>query len=264
MARFNFIFPIILVYFLTIVSCDAFGKYKSILIPFAKIENLNGNDTISTIFSDNFENNNISGWKQANDWEVSTAEKISGVLSLKHSSIATGGKSSIFHSASSDLNSADIKWSFKLKNGNWDPSSANRFWFYLFADTIQAELINGWAVGVNISGSSDLLELWRMRNGKPDSLIIQSDLDWNASTSATITAKRTVRGVWTLQYQRSGEAKSKISTGNDPSISAFKNIGIYFNYTSTQPDNCGSTIFLLSNLPPIFSFTNLLCSIQIQ
>lgn len=234
MTRFIFIFSILLVYFLTIVSYDTFGTSKSDPNSSAKIENLIGNDTISTIFSDNFENNSISGWKQTIDWEVSATEKISGTLSLKHSSAATSGISSIFHLASSDLNFSDIEWSFKLKNGNWDPSSSNRFWFYLSTDTIRTDLINGWAVGINISGSTDLFELWRIRNGKADSLIVQSDLDWNASTLATITAKRTVRGAWTLQYQKSGEAKSKTFSGNDPSISEFKNIGLYFNYTSTR------------------------------
>ena len=234
MARFIFIFQIILVYFLTIVSYNAFSMYKSDLNSFAKIENLNRNDTISTIFSDDFENNSISGWKQTTDWEVSVAEKISGTVSLKHSTLATSGNSAIFHTANSDLNSSDIEWSFTLKNGNWDPSSANRFWFYLCADTIQTDLINGWAVGVNISGSSDLLELWRIQNGKADSMIVQSDLDWNASTLAKITAKRTVRGVWTLNYQKSGEVKSGTFAGNDPSVAAFKNIGIYFNFTPTR------------------------------
>ena len=234
MARFIFIFPIILVYFLTIVSCDAFGKYKSSLNSHAKIETFFGNDTISIIFKDDFESNNISGWKQTTDWEVSSSEKISGIVSLKHSSKATSGNSSIFHTAGSDLNSSDVEWSFKLKNGNWDPSSSNRFWLYLSADTVRTDLISGWAVGVNISGSSDLLELWRIRNGKADSLIVQSDLDWNASTLATITAKRTVRGVWTLQYQKSGEVKSKTFAGSDPSVMAFKNIGVYFNYTPTR------------------------------
>jgi len=234
MAKFIFIFSIILVYFLTIVSLDALSMSRSNLKSIAKIENLNRNDTISTIFSDDFENNSISGWKQTADWEVSASEKISGALSLKHLSAATSGKSSIFHLASFDLNSGDLEWSFKLKNGNWDPSSANRFWFYLCADTIQPESINGWAVGVNISGSSDLLEIWRIRNGKADSLIIQSDLDWNASTLATITAKRTVRSVWMLDYQKSGEERSKIFSGNDPSFSAFNNVGLYFNYTTTR------------------------------
>ena len=234
MARFIFIFQIILVYFLTIVSYNTFSMHKSDLNSFAKIENLNRNDTISTFFSDDFENNSISGWKQTADWEVSAAEKISGTVSLKHSTLAASGNSAIFHTANSDLNSSDIEWSFTLKNGNWDPSSSNRFWFYLSADTVRSDIINGWAVGVNISGSSDLLELWRIRNGKADSLIVQTDLDWNASTLATITAKRTVRGAWTLYYQKLGEAKSKRFSGSDPAISAFKNVGLYFNYTPTR------------------------------
>ncbi len=234
MARFIFISSILLVYFLTIVSCDVFSKPKPDLNVLAKIETFSGNDTTSTIFSDDFENNNISEWKQTTDWEVSSTEKISGALSLKHSPTASSGISSIFHPANSDLDFSDIEWSIKLKNGNWDPSSSNRFWFYLSADTIRTDLINGWAMGVNISGSSDLLELWRIRNGKADSLIVQSDLDWNASILATITTKRTVRGTWTLQYQKSGEEKSKTFSGSDPSISTFKNIGINFNYTPTR------------------------------
>ncbi|MDP3644434.1 MAG: gliding motility-associated C-terminal domain-containing protein [Bacteroidota bacterium] len=199
-----------------------------------RIENFEQNDSIGFIFKDNFEKGNHIGWKQPNDWEVSTTEKISGAFSLKHLSQATGGNSSIFHAASSDWNSFDLEWSFNLKNGNWDPSSSNRFWFYLSADTIRTDLISGWAVGVNITGSSDLLELWRIRNGKADSLIVQSDLDWNASTLAAISVKRTVRGVWSLNYQKSGEAKSKHFTGNDPAIFPFKNIGIYFNFTPTR------------------------------
>jgi len=234
MARFIFIFPILLVYFLTIVSCDTFGKSKSDLNSPAKIETFSGNDTIAIVFTTDFENNSISGWEQTTDWEVSASEKISGALSLKHSTKASSGNSAIFHSAGSDWNASDIEWSFKLKNGNWDPSSSNRFWFYLSADTIRTDLINGWAVGVNLSGSSDLLELWRIRNGKADSLIVQTDLDWNASTLATITAKRTVRGAWTLQYQKSGEAKSKTFAGSDATVATFKNIGVYFNYTPTR------------------------------
>lgn len=234
MARFIFILPVILVYFLTIVSYDTFSMPESAPNLAAKIETFSGNDTIATIFGEDFENNSVSGWKQTADWEVSAIEKISGTTSLKHSLKATNGNSAIFHSAGSDLNSSDVEWSFKLKNGNWDPSSSNRFWFYLSADTIQPELINGWALGVNIAGSSDLLELWRFKNGKADSLIIQSDLDWNTSTLATITAKRTVRGSWSLQYQKSGETKSKLFSGNDPSVLAFKNIGLYFNYTPTR------------------------------
>lgn len=234
MAKLIFIFAIILVYFLTIVSKPSFARHDLPIKDHAKIETFSGNDDSSPLFQDDFESGALSGWKQSEDWDVSATGKISGQYSLKHSPKTISSSNSIFHTATSDWNSYDTEWSFKLKNGNWDPSSSNRFWFYLSADTIRTDLINGWAVGVNLSGTSDLLELWRIKKGKADSLIIQTDLDWNASTLATITAKRTVRGAWTLTYQKSGDINSKAFSGNDPTSLPFKNIGIYFNYTTTR------------------------------
>ncbi|HCY40915.1 MAG TPA: hypothetical protein DHV48_06090 [Prolixibacteraceae bacterium] len=234
MTKLIFTFSVILVNFLIIVSKSALSTNSNQIYTLLNTENIWSNDTLNSIFQDDFENANLLEWKQTGDWESSTITPISGIYSLKHSAKATSGTSSLFHSASSDISSSDLQWSFKLKNGNWDPSSSNRFWFYLIADTIQIDLINGWAVGVNLKGTSDLLELWRMRNGKADSLIIQTDLDWNASTLATITAQRTAHGNWTLEYQKQGEAKSKPFVGNDWSVSAFNHIGIDFNYTSTR------------------------------
>ena len=234
MARFIFIFLNILVYFLTIVSKSAFSTNPDQSILRQKTETFSVKDTLNSIFLDDFERGNLSGWKQSEDWEVSTIEKISGVYSLKHSLKAASGTSSIFHNCSADWNSFDVEWSFNLKNGNWDPSSSNRFWFYLSADTIKTDMINGWAVGVNLSGSTDFLQLWRITKGKVDSLIIQTDLDWNASTMATIRVKRSSRGSWTMSYQKPGETISKTYSGMDLKMASFKNIGLYFNYTSTR------------------------------
>jgi hypothetical protein len=234
MGRSIFIFLFILAIFLTIVSNSnatvGVNHYESAL----NSHQFTAKDSIQSLFSADFETDNLPGWKQTDEWEVSAIEIISGNKSLKHSTKATSGNSQLFHSANADLNLEDLEWRFSLKNGNWDPSSSNRFWFYLSADTIQTDLINGWAAGVNISGSSDLLELWRIRKGKPDSLIVQTDLDWNAGTSAIINVKRTVRGVWTIQYQKSGEAKSRIFSGSDFLNSGCKNIGLQFIFTPTR------------------------------
>jgi len=232
MPRFIFIFSNILVYFLTIVSLKAFPEIASGPKVFAKIESFAGNDTI--VLEDYFETGTFRDWKQTSDWEVSSADKISGVFSLKHSAKTAAGNSIIFHQAKADLKTLDLEWKFALKNGNWDPSSSNRFWFYLSADTTKADLISGFAVGVNISGSSDLLELWRIRNGKADSLIVESDLDWNASTLANIDVKKNAKGVWSLQYQKAGEAKSKLFSGTDATTFSFTNIGLLFNFTATR------------------------------
>jgi len=234
MAMKYFIFPFIVVYFLTIVSKGAFCSNPDQRELSKKSEIVAVKDTLNSIFQDDFERGNCVGWKQSDDWEVSTVEKISGEYSLKHSSKATSGSSSIFHTINADWSNFDMEWSFNLKNGKWDPSSANRFWFYLSSDTIRTDLINGFAVGVNVSGSSDLLDLWRIRNGKADSLVVESDLDWNSSTLAAIHVKRTTRGVWTLDYQKSGESKSQTFTGTDLTLFDVKNIGLSFNFTSTR------------------------------
>lgn len=232
MLRFIFIFSNILVYFLTIVSTKAFPEITTGTKVFAKIESFQENDTI--VLEDNFETGTFRDWKQTTDWEISSTNKISGVFSLRHSTKTTAGNSFIFHQAKVDFKTLDLEWKFNLKNGNWDPSSSNRFWLYLSADTIQPDLINGFVVDVNISGSSDILELWRIKKGKADSLIVESDLDWNASTLANINVSRTAKGVWTLQYQKSGEAKSKLFSGNDQTTFDFTNVGLFFNFTSTR------------------------------
>jgi hypothetical protein len=257
MARLIFIFLIILVYFLTIVSKNVFCEYNSLSNHPAKLRTFLGKDTITPIFTDDFETGNLSGWKQTDNWEVSPTEPISGNLSLKHLTTGVSGTSSVFHSIHADWNTSDLEWSFKLKDGKWDPSSSNKFWFYLSADTIKTELINGFAVGVNISGSSDLLSLWRIRNGKADSLIVQSDLDWNASTQASILVKRTNKGNWMLNYQKSDDPNPKSFSGTDPTIFAFKNIGIFFKYTSTRSGQLWIDDIAVNQLAPEFAIQKL-------
>ncbi len=249
MAKFIFIFAIIVVYFLTTVSKIAFSENNTNLNHSEKIETFYGKDTVISIFNEDFELGNLSGWKQTDDWEVSASEKISGNFSLKHLSKPISGMSSLFHKVSADLNLVDIEWAFKVKNGKWDPSSSNRFLFYLTADTILTDLINGYAVGVNISGTSDLLNLWRIRKGKADSLIIQTDMDWNASNLATVSVKRSTRGNWTLNYIKSGETNQKSFSGTDRNMYPFKNIGINFKYTATRSGQLWIDDISVSQLP---------------
>lgn len=233
-GRLIFIFSIIVACFLTIVSKSASACPIEPLNALLKTEISAPQDPPSIVFQEGFETSGLSAWKQTGDWEVSPVGKISGLLSLKHLEKPTGGTSSLFHTLKADCNTSDLEWSFTLKSGNWDPSASNRFWFYLAADTILPEIINGWAVGVNITGNTDLLELWRIRQGKADSLIIQSDMDWNASTTASIHVKRTSQGQWTLSYQKTGEPMSNVFAGKDPTVSVFTNIGLCFDYTYTR------------------------------
>ena len=145
-GRFIFIFAIIVVHLLTTVSKTAFSENNTYFNLSAKIETFSGKDGVVSIFNEDFESGNLSGWKQTDDWEVSASEKIAGNFSLKHLSKPISGSSSLFHNVSADQNLVDLEWAFTFKNGKWDPSSSNRFLFYLTADTILTDLINGFAL----------------------------------------------------------------------------------------------------------------------
>jgi hypothetical protein len=63
---------------------------------------------------------------------------------------------------------------------------------------------------------------------------VETDLDWNSATEATIAVKRTISGEWFLNYQKPHEPASSTFSGSDPKAFEFRYIGIYFKFTSTR------------------------------
>lgn len=159
-----------------------------------------------TVFlSDDFEDGNKDGWKANNDtqWVASSVSPISGVYSLKHHVSGVSGHSFIRHALTGmDVNTNVIRWRFNLKNGNFDPSTSNKFWAYLFVhDTTQ---VDGYALGVNLTGGSDSLSLWKLTNSVADGLILTTAFDWNANTLVGIEVTRDTSGVWEVKYDTNG------------------------------------------------------------
>ncbi len=184
---------------------------------------------------DDFEQGTLTGWSNLQDWENSEATPISGNYSLKHS---TGVNSSfISHPLQiPDLNSDTITWRLQLKNGNWDPSGANRFWFYLTSDRANISTgANGYAIGVNFTGTDDRLRLWRITAGTPTP-VISSTLDWNENTLAGIEVTRFPGGRWELKINRDGGFVNLISSGSaiDNTHRTSQACGLMFFYTSTR------------------------------
>ena len=257
MARFIFIFQNILVDFLIIVSKLTFAASFTAPHFLADLYQGADKDTINWIWVDDLEDGNISDWKQADDWEISDVEAIGGARSLKSKNSGVSGVSTAFHTLTGDATDFDYFWKFSMKNGKWDPSSSNKFWFYLAADTLQPELITGYAVGVNISGSTDLLQLWRITKGNADSLIVQSDLDWNSAMQLGVEVLRTNKGEWKLRYQKSGSAFSEWFVGEDRFIPDFRNIGMYFKYTATRSGQLWIDDIAVGRLSPKLSVREL-------
>ena len=87
-------------------------------------------------YSFDFEDQQLTGWLSTGDWMISAEERINGEFSLRHSPDAVNAESVIFYPVDLNLTTADYRWTLTLKNGDWNPSSSNRFWYYLLSDSL--------------------------------------------------------------------------------------------------------------------------------
>jgi hypothetical protein len=193
-------------------------------------------------------------------WGASSVSPIAGAMSLKHMLTGVTGESQLsIPLAISDISRGPREWSFVMRNGNWDPSADNAFWFVLTSDSISLKSgdYNGYAVGVNLSGTTDRLSLWKMTMGKSAQLLIESSFDWDEMETVLVRVTRTPSGEWGLWYQAEF-AISEIRLGGratDNQHALSKACGPVFKYTSSRAGE-----FWLDNLsicsttfPPIIS-----------
>ncbi len=172
-------------------------------------------------------------------WGVSTVSPIDGAMSLKHLLSSVAGESNLailFNQT--DISIGTMEWSLVLRNGKWDPSADNAFWFVLMSDTISIRSgdYNGYAVGVNLSGTTDMLTLWKMNRGKSPQVLIQSNFDWDESETVQIKVTRTPTGLWSLWMQtRYGQNEIRLAgKQTDNQYSTAKRCGPVFKFTSSR------------------------------
>jgi hypothetical protein len=203
---------------------------------------------------DDFEDGDLNGWTEnsAGHWAASDIDPITGTYSLKHNLDNVEDTSFITHLVSGispDL--YETIWMFNLKNGNWDPSGANFFGVYLFSDSEDlTDSPNGYVVGINFTGTSDLLSLWKVSNGS-FSTVIESTFDWQAAETIGIKVTRSTLGEWTLEYDTDGGFDNLLpgGTGNDNSHTIANYTGAYFEYTSTRAGEFWLDDFSMTNPP---------------
>ena len=93
-------------------------------------------------------------------------------------------------------------WHFIIETADFDPSASNCFWYYLMASdkNLTSDNIYGYAAGVNMSGISDTLSLWRIDANSNKILLLQSKLDWNENTACAIEITRSNNGLWQIGW----------------------------------------------------------------
>ena len=194
-------------------------------------------DIANCMTTDNFEDGNLTGWGNTANWANSTTTPISGTRSLKHNGAAVDGTDYINYVLSCGSSCGNMAWQFNMKNGAWDPSSTSKFWFYLSANetTLNSLTIDGYAVGVDLAGYTDMVTLWKVTNGVATTLI-ESSVDWGISTLAGIKVTRDVYGSWTLYVDGNGNFDNLVSygtvTNTDYAIDA--NVGLVYTFIASR------------------------------
>jgi hypothetical protein len=195
--------------------------------------------------SENFENGSISGWTQSTEgrWSADMSSPVAGLFSLHHiyDNPDAGYDQAGIPVVNLRLKSGTTKWTFMVKHG-YDPSSSNNWAFFLAADNGPSDMkpggrINGYAAGVNFTGSDDTLRIWKIKQGIP-SVVVSSKVNWQnnigITSPATVQVERSPEGVWTVSVLYSSGTLSASSTATDNEIFPVSWAGIYYKYSSTR------------------------------
>jgi len=194
---------------------------------------------------ENFESGLSGKWIQSPEgrWSAEISESLSGNYSLHHVyDNPASGKDYIGISLENlHLSEGTTTWSFLLRHG-YEPSSSNKWLVYLTCDTdpdsVGSEAhLNGYAVGVNLTGYDDTLRLWKIRQGMA-SVVAGTKLNWQTGIGtrnpAKITVERTGAGTWNIEvtdYQNNVAAQA---SGTDRELINAGWFILSYTYSSTR------------------------------
>jgi len=194
---------------------------------------------------ENFESGNMDNWVQSvpGHWQSDTAASINGHFSLHHIFDNQTGGTDCAGLPVTDLHPGEgaTRWSFQMRYGN-DPSSSNNWAIFIMSDFDPVSFnngspVNGYALGVNLTGYDDTLRLWKIKNGTPVK-VVTCPLNWQTligtDDAVKITADRSESGNWTITVYDAGYNLISTATGIDSELFASPWFIINYRYTSTR------------------------------
>jgi hypothetical protein len=213
-----------------------------------------------------FENHGIEEWTQSrvSAWDTSSVEAISGTFSLKHNydNPEAGHDQASFCIDSLHPEAGITEWQFVVRHG-YDPSSSNNWAVFLIADADATQMfpggdISGYVLGVNFTGSDDLLKLWIINKGVPVTAIT-TGLNWQeviSTDSEGIKIVRSQDGIWEI-FIKSGQSEyHKVGEGMFEELINIMTFGVYYEYSAKQDcklwldDIFISGVFIRDTIPP--------------
>jgi hypothetical protein len=194
---------------------------------------------------ENFESGSTINWVQSpeNRWNADTTASLSGRFSLHHVFDNPDAGTDRIGIRVNNLHPSEgiTRWSFLVRYG-YDPSSLNNWSVFLMSDKGPESMspeagTNGFAVGVNLTGSDDTLRLWKVK-GNIISTVINCGINWQTDIGITypmkILVERSKDGNWTVSVSRMNETLPGAVSGTDNELFSQAWFGIYYRYSSTR------------------------------
>jgi len=194
---------------------------------------------------DDFEDGDLVGWTESisGHWQASTTDPINGTYSLHQVFDASASASDriSYPISGLDLNADTTIWMFEVKYPR-DPYSTNRWNVFLVSDANYDQMysggaVSGFVIGVDFSGTSDLLTLWKIENGSVSTLL-ETTFNWKDSDfdlPKSIQVIRTPVGEWEIQIDDDGGFDNLASLGSVTETSVFdiNYFAVTYDYTSS-------------------------------
>jgi hypothetical protein len=187
-----------------------------------------------------FEDGTMGDWvpKMSNEcWEISSTTTLEGAKNLKAVDLDIAANVYAYTNVTFDVLNYDYEWKFMM-DSNIDPTSGNKFWFWLAADKndFNASDIKGYLVGVQYDSSNDNLSIWKVNGTSDITKIIESTFDVGTSPFS-VQVTRSSGGLWTLYYNNdnSFDTMTLGGTATDTSITTgLTTTGPYFISTASN------------------------------
>jgi hypothetical protein len=193
----------------------------------------------------NFEQGNLSNWVQSTEghWKADSTSAISGKFSLHHSFDNPDAGTDRIGTTIKNLHPAQgvTRWSFLLRHG-YDPSSSNNWAVFLMSDREPANMsvdggTNGFAIGVNLSGTDDSLRLIKVRGGVLTT-VVNCRINWQSMVGIAepvkIFVERSKEGLWTVSVLKLNGILLGTTNGTESEIFSPLWFGVFYRYSSTR------------------------------
>ncbi len=203
----------------------------------------------------------LSPWQNTQDWDTLVTDSL---VYITHDLQDVSGTSYLSRAYETDqlMGQGLCVWRLQLINGNFDPTSSNKFWYYIMASEpdLSSETLYGYAVGVNMTGSNDSLSLWRIDADGSGTKLIESGFDWDENTCGALEVRRNNQGYWQLAWNTEGSYNNmnQSISRQDLQYNELLYHGLVFTYTSTRAGllQCSpADFFLMNEAPALLSAT---------